>query len=160
MANGLKKSIRGQVAQMERRFPDFDLRIESNTLIWYGPLRPIQKKYMVSLFWSAENFERPYVVLEDPILVPRTDGDYEDVPHLLFNRGNPARSGLCLFDPAQREWDPRHDYIAKTTIPWTAKWLANYEYWHLTGVWIGEGILPATVREISLVDSITKESSA
>jgi len=145
---------------MKKRFPDFKLTIESNMLIWVGPLRPIQKQYVVSLFWCAENFELPYVLLEDPILMPRTGCDYEDIPHLLYNRDDPARSGLCLFDPDQKEWNPRYDYIAKTTIPWVAKWLANYEYWHLTGVWIGEGVLPATVREISLNDNITKDNVA
>jgi len=145
----LKKSIRGQVAQMERRFPDLHLTIENNTLIWTGNLRPFQKIYSVRIYWGTESYERPYVVLETPSLAPREGEGFEDIPHLLFNQDNPAKSGMCLFDPEQKQWDPRYDYIAKTTIPWAAKWLANYEYWHLTGEWLGEGILPATVRELS-----------
>lgn len=145
----LRKSLRGQVAQMERRFPEFKLAIEDRILIWTGRLRPLQRIYVVSVYWGIENYERPYVVLDDPALVPREGSEFEDIPHLLFNRDNPARSGMCLFDPDQKQWNPKFDYIAKTTIPWASKWLANYEYWHLTGEWIGEGILPATVREIN-----------
>lgn len=150
----LKKSVQGQVAQMSRRFPNMQLSVEAQRLIWTGSIRPLQKEYLISLTWGADNFERPYVMLLDPALTPRAGTEFEDIPHLLFNRDNPAQSGMCLFDPDQKQWDPRYDYIAKTTIPWASKWLANYEYWHLTGEWIGDGVLPATVRELDQLQAI------
>ena len=57
----------------------------------------------------------------------------------MFNGKEPTRSGLCLFDPAGREWMPA-DLIAETTIDWAAEWLHYYELWHLCGKWLGPGI--------------------
>jgi hypothetical protein len=83
--------------------------------------------------------DRPYVVVSDPPIAPRLGLTYEDIPHLMFSAKEPTRSGLCLFDPAGREWTPA-DLIAETTIAWSAEWLHFYELWHLCGAWLGPGV--------------------
>jgi hypothetical protein len=79
------------------------------------------------------------VIVADPLIAPRAGLDFADIPHLLFNAKEPPRSGLCLFDPAGREWTPA-DLIADTTIYWTTEWLTYYELWHLTGEWLAPGV--------------------
>ncbi|MBP8931241.1 MAG: hypothetical protein KBG46_08165 [Paracoccus sp.] len=37
-----------------------------------------------------------------------------------------------------KEWNPSMS-IAKTTVPWAARWLACYELWEATGRWHGGG---------------------
>ena len=59
---------------------------------------------------------------------------------------------LCLFDPAAYEWDP-HLRIAETILPWSIKWLACYEFWLMTGRWVGGGrhadLLPRSLSGLS-----------
>jgi hypothetical protein len=85
-------------------------------------LQPQAQAYVIEVYWNLRVFDRPYVIVADPLIAPRAGLDFADIPHLLFNAKEPTRSGLCLFDPAGREWTPA-DLIADTTIYWTTEWL-------------------------------------
>lgn len=48
---------------------------------------------------------------------------------------------LCLYHPAKHEWSQQM-YVAKTIIPWASLWLVYYEFWQMTGEWLGGGEHP------------------
>ncbi|HEX5959406.1 MAG TPA: hypothetical protein VFY92_12230 [Hyphomicrobiaceae bacterium] len=102
-------------------------------------LQPLAQPYIIEVFWNPKILDRPYVLIAEPTIAPRPGLEFADIPHLMFNALEPTRSGLCLFDPAGREWTPA-DLIADTTIDWTAEWLTYYELWHLTGEWLGPSV--------------------
>src|SRR4051812_14506689 len=113
------------------------LQVEDET----GPLRGLQKPYLVAVHWDYTREEKPYVILREPRLYPRQGATFDQIPHLIFNSEQPELSGLCLFDPEGKEWSNKL-LIADTTIPWAAEWLGYYELWHLEGVWRGSGVGP------------------
>jgi hypothetical protein len=130
---------------MEAKWPDFAFEKRgSGALVWRGPLRPKMRTYNVQVYWHAPNFALPYVCVIDPKLKPRPGVGFDAIPHLLFDAADPEWSGLCLFDPAGKEWDPSK-LIADTTIYWAAEWLLYYELWHLTGKWLGPSVGPESV---------------
>lgn len=125
---------------MCRDWPGFHgNRFGDGTVAWIGELQPHAQPYTIEVFWNQRILDRPYVVVADPPIAPRPGLVFEDIPHLMFNAMEPTRSGLCLFDPAAREWTPA-DLIAESTIPWAAEWLHFYELWHLSGEWLGPGV--------------------
>jgi hypothetical protein len=141
------RTVGAQNDRMSGRWPDFKFRVLTKDLVrWDGPIRGAQKWYMVRVLWLVDGSYKPYVVLLDPPLRPREGGTFNQIPHLLFDRENPDRSGLCLFDPDGGEWSNR-ELIANTTIPWTAEWLLYYELWHLTGAWRGGGVGHESIAE-------------
>jgi hypothetical protein len=141
------RSVGAQNARMAGRWPDFKFNVINKELVaWDGPIRGAQKWYEVRLLWLVDGSYRPYVFLIDPPLRPRDGGTFDQIPHLLFDGDNPARSGLCLFDPDGGEWSNRL-LIADTTIPWAAEWLLYYELWHLSGGWRGGGVGYESIAE-------------
>jgi hypothetical protein len=137
---GYRRSAHAQIEAMQNRWPSFTgQRFGDGTLGWIGVLQPLAQPYMVEVFWNPKILDRPYVMIAQPTIAPRPGLEFADIPHLMFNAQEPTRSGLCLFDPAGREWTPA-DLIADTTIDWTAEWLTYYELWHLTGEWLGPGV--------------------
>lgn len=149
-----------QVKMMAQHWPGFQFfpSVTNDYLLWKGTLRPLQKTYTVGVLFKPAMIDRPYVYLIDPPLRPRDSGTYKEIPHLIYNEGDPEFSGLCLFDPARKEWSD-HMLIAKTTVPWASKWLYYYELWHYDGKWRGGGIGPesAALAEQEVVHGATKE---
>ncbi len=69
-------------------------------------------------------------------------GPNEPVPHV-YDRDHDPRP--CLYYPNDREW--RSDKLLATTVlPWLLLWLAFYEVWLATGVWLGEGVQDGVTR--------------
>ena len=137
---GFRRTHHAQLEAMRRDWPSFHgLRFGDGTVAWVGLLQPQAQPYTIEVFWNSRILDRPYVIVADPPIAPRPGLAYEDIPHLMFNAKKPTRSGLCLFDPAGREWTPA-DLIAESTIPWAAEWLHFYELWHLSGEWLGPGV--------------------
>ena len=125
---------------MREQWPDFTgLKLPSGVVGWRGPLKPKAQLYKVLLFWKPGAMALPYVMIEDPPLEPRPEGKFNEIPHLIYDADEPARSGLCLFDPDGKEWSAA-DLIASTTVHWTAEWLTYYELWHLTGEWLAPSV--------------------
>ena len=52
---------------------------------------------------------------------------------------------LCLWDPAEMFWTPEIS-IAATIIPWTSEWLLFFEYWQISGEFLGPGRHPPRRR--------------
>lgn len=137
---GFHRSHHAQFEAMRRDWPGFHgLRFGDGTAAWIGQVQPQAQPYTIEVFWNPRILDRPYVVVADPPIASRPGLAYEDIPHLMFNAKDPARSGFCLFDPAGREWTPA-DLLAESTIPWAAEWLHFYELWHLCGKWLGRGV--------------------
>ncbi len=144
-------SVAAQAARMSQVAPYLQERARCSWLgIWTGPLRPLQRTYTIRISYAARltiggaevvGGFLPVVRLDQPILKfehPRTG---RDVPHVYWDWGEPARSKLCLYDPAANEWSPT-DFIADTIVPWACDWLACYEGWLATGTWTGGGRHP------------------
>lgn len=137
---GSRRSPHAQMEAMRELWPGFwGEKFGDGTLGWVGQLQPQAQPYVIEIFWNLRVFDRPFVIVAEPAIKPRAGLAYADIPHLLFNQKEPARSGLCLFDPDGREWTPA-DLIAETTIYWAAEWLHYYELWHLTGEWLAPGV--------------------
>jgi len=51
---------------------------------------------------------------------------------------------LCLHDVG--DWRPDRR-ISEFVVPWTSLWLAFYEFWVLTGEWLGDGREPGVVKK-------------
>jgi hypothetical protein len=125
---------------MRKCWPSFvGHKFGDGTLAWVGLLQPQAQPYTIEVFWNPKVLDRPYVTVAEPAIASRPGLEFADIPHLMFNAKEPTRSGLCLFDPAGREWTPA-DLIAVTTIFWAAEWLIYYELWHLTGEWLAPGV--------------------
>jgi hypothetical protein len=88
----------------------------------------------------------PEVTLLEPGLQLEHPETGAQVPHVFWRDDCPARSTLCLYDPAASEWSP-HDFIADTIVPWACEWLACYEGWLATGEWAGGGRHPRRRQE-------------
>ncbi|MYK83827.1 MAG: hypothetical protein F4024_14905 [Gammaproteobacteria bacterium] len=117
---------------------------------WVGPLRPYKQPYTIRVRFRAPYAPEPLSLIEvqprvqvlNPILVPNQNAEDGPLPHIYPNPQCPLLPYLCLFDPHAREWT-LSDLIAETTIPWTERWLINYEFWQATGKWRGGGRHPS-----------------
>lgn len=142
------KSIPQQVRAMQRRWSKFELAEQSqDRAVWFGSLVGVERPYRVMVEYGLpvdnnvdEMWRRfPLVRVLTPPLEPRYDAAEEaPLPHVYFDEIDLTLSPLCLFDPARNEWT-HDDFIAFTTIPWAADWLACYEGWLATGRWFGGG---------------------
>lgn len=93
--------------------------------------------YLVQVQWAFTVPRAvPIVFILDPKITPRPGSDFVNLPHLLYNAEQPDDSGLCLFDPGERQWDGSK-LIADTIVPWASEWLHHYEFWQIDGVWRG-----------------------
>ncbi len=149
MSSNRRRSSHAQLKAMQQHWPDFKGKKKPDgTLVWIGRLKPKAQIYKIGILWKP-TVDRPYVMLIDPPLCPRMNGQFEDIPHLMFLKEKPEYSGLCLFDSEGKEWS-NVDLIAETTVPWTAEWLLYYELWHLTGEWHGPGVGYESVAQMSV----------
>jgi hypothetical protein len=144
---GQLKSIEQQVHVMRRLWPQLNLiKQTSDFAAWEGPLVGIERAHIVQIMMGLPRegedlmFRRfPMVRVVSPALVPNWAAPEEaPLPHVFFDHEDLPMSPLCLFDVEKDEWSHR-DFLARTTVPWTADWLACYEGWQATGYWYGGG---------------------
>lgn len=143
----MMKTIDQQITLMSLHWGRFAIDSRWRTgAVWRGPLAGIEKTYEIEIAyslppqgpWRGEPVF-PIVRVMWPELKPNFEAAEEaPLPHVYLCRDYLPQSPLCLFDPAQDEWTPE-DYLALTTVPWTADWLACYEAWRVTGRWEGGG---------------------
>lgn len=139
-------SLDQQIEAMKTAYPNLTVvRQSDRACIWFGGIRPNQKTFYISIYYRPpivpETFTagiQPRVQLLSPILERHYDFEEGPIPHVYRNDENPLLPYLCLFDSDANEWTPEHS-IAETTIPWTERWLINYEFWIATGKWAGGG---------------------
>lgn len=135
-------SLDEQRAAMKATWPKFNERgivRQTQEVRWIGECRPQFVTYTVEIRYQLWKY--PQVRVLTPELVRMPDNSEGAIPHVYPPADDPT---LCLFDPAQHQWDPTM-YIANTTVPWSYDWLACYELWLMTGRWTGGG------RHVSLV---------
>ena len=142
------KSLLSQAQDMAQVWPQFEVAIGPgpNSIVWFGPLKGLDRPFTLSIEYGlpvSGLVQRhrlfPVVRVLRPSLVLNFDAtDEAPLPHVYFEAPDYRLSPLCLFDPMINEWNPSMS-IAKTTIPWAARWLACYELWDTTGRWHGGG---------------------
>lgn len=142
------KSLEAQVRAMTRDWPHFQpLRgMGPRSVIWFGDLRGLGRTFHISIEYGLPDKGRqdlyrvmPVVRVLRPSLAPNWEAEEEaPLPHVYFEPPDIRLSPLCLFDPKAGEWDASM-LISRTTVGWTIRWLAAYEFWEMTGRWIGGG---------------------
>lgn len=146
------KSIDDQIRAMAALYPNLPLnQRQDRTAVWRGRLRPYRKSYLVEIYYALplipQQFSiidvQPLVQVLDPVLERHASYEEGPLPHIYENRSDPDFPFLCLFDPDVPEWS-LNDLIAETTLPWTERWLLNYEFWLATGLWRGGGRHPSS----------------
>jgi hypothetical protein len=145
-----------QIARMRERFPHLQPTRHCRWWsTWIGPVRPLHAVHTIRLqyvrrYWLGEmkiiNGYIPEVTLIQPELQLEHPETGALVPHVYWRDDDPARSTLCLYDPAASQWSP-YDFIADTIVPWACEWLACYEGWLATGEWAGGGRHPRRRQE-------------
>ena len=140
-------SIYVQISEMNRHYPLLICKqLGTRRCIWQGPIKPYRRSYIIKISYTepepAENKTllevQPMVQVTHPRLERHDDYDEGPIPHIYSNKIDPGLPFLCLFDPHINEWSAK-DMIARTTVPWTERWLINYEFWLATGRWSGGG---------------------
>jgi hypothetical protein len=109
-------------------FPGFRILSARNHLECVWTLRPtaISDTYMIEILYTVPS--RPRVRVLKPDL--RLAAGKTRLPHVF------KENDLCLhiFD----DWRPDLR-ISEFIVPWISLWLRFYEFWLLTGEWIGGG---------------------
>ncbi|MEA2861920.1 MAG: hypothetical protein QOC72_3959 [Methylobacteriaceae bacterium] len=121
---------------------------EKRTIVWEGEFRPYAMTYTLRIEYRVpvviEHYSmawvQPLVEVLSPTLKRRPGNKEGELPHVYWKHRRTEREGpfLCLFDPEVPEWTAE-DYLAETTLPWSALWLNFYEGWLITGKWLGSG---------------------
>lgn len=142
------RTIKEQVDAMRKDWPSFDdcPGYSSDSIIWIGDLKGKAQTFLVTVEYGLPKIGRgtcyrsmPIVRVLRPRLIPNWNDKVEGaLPHVYISKPDITLSPLCLFDPKENQWDPSM-LISETTIPWTRWWLAFYEIWRATGVWMGGG---------------------
>lgn len=134
-------SIEGQVTSMRRDWPTFRvsrLSRQKGAARWVGELRQFQI-YRIEILYKVGY--APIVRVVSPALIRLPDNPEGSLPHVYGRASDPT---LCLYDPAQGEWDETM-HLSQTIVPWSADWLACYELWLMTGRWTGGGRHPNSI---------------
>ena len=139
-------SISDQVKAMAERYPALKPEVSDNACLWRGPLKPASKSYDLRIAYQVPQVPtrfhvrhcQPRVQVFNPILERHPEYEEGPIPHIYTSRNEPDYPILCLFDPYGGEWCI-DDLLVDTTLPWTERWLLNYEYWLATGLWKGGG---------------------
>jgi hypothetical protein len=128
-----ERSITQQFGNLRSRFNQFECKLNRNTIIVKGELRPTYRSvnYVFKIEYSLQS--QPIVRIISPSLQKNSKG--EDIPHMY------GQKHLCLYRPKYNEFK-RSDYLSGTIIPWISLWLYYYEQWHITGKWLGGGEHP------------------
>ncbi len=138
-------------------FPDFLLTARADWIgVWEGPLKPASKTYTVRIvYFPRTRFDgwrlgNKYVTVHvvDPLIGAEMLTSEKLLPHIYWNERDPARSALRLWDPAEMFWTPEMP-IATTIIPWTSEWLLFFEYWQISGEFLGPGRHPPRRQNVS-----------
>jgi hypothetical protein len=113
---------------LKLQFPGFRVLTVRNELRCVGALQPTATSEVYRIELGYKVGLRPKVrVLQPPL---RLAPGKTKLPHV-FERGD-----LCLHLPD--DWHP-YRRISEFIIPWISLWLVFYEFWVLTGEWLGGG---------------------
>lgn len=128
-----------QIGRMRTQFPGFALMWRKGQAVWCGDLAPSDCSSLYRMAIAYRFKSAPRVNVLAPELVQRDD---KPIPHR-YSDGS-----LCLYFPKYREWTSQM-FVADTIVPWASEWLEHYELWHATGVWLGGGEHPRSLKHRS-----------
>jgi hypothetical protein len=142
--------VREQDVFIQARYSDFRLTADCGWFgVWEGTLKPINRQYRVRIIYYWRTlfdewiWDQPYVSVQviDPPIGALALAEGRRLPHIYGNPHNPAMPRLCLYDHREISWTPEK-LIADTIIPWASEWLFFYEYWKISGEFLGPGNHP------------------
>lgn len=113
---------------LKLQFPGFRVLTARNELRCVGALQPTATSEVYKIELGYKIGLRPQVRVLQPAL--RLAPGKTKLPHV-FDRGD-----LCLH--LRDDWHP-YQRISEFIIPWISLWLVFYEFWVLTGKWLGGG---------------------
>jgi hypothetical protein len=125
-------SLAEQAGKMGK-YPQLKLAIKRNTAVWSGSWWPSILSDLYGLKITYRFPQRPRISIVSPIL--RLAQGQEKLPHVYEG----GQSDICVH--IREDWSSRL-FIADTIMPWISQWIAFYETWAQTGVWLGEGTHP------------------
>lgn len=133
----LPLSLLQQQKMMQADFPGFTFAYEKRNgkrlPTWRGTLQPFETSPFYRIKVCYQFSKTPQVWVLAPTLRP-------DAPHCYRD------DSLCLYYPRDGSWTPQFP-LARTIVPWTALWLAFYEYWLSTGTWYGPEVVHAPAMQ-------------
>jgi hypothetical protein len=147
-------TVREQHRAILEDFSEFRLVADCDWFgIWEGVVQPIAKPYRIRIIYYRYHlfddweWQAPFVQVHviDPPIGALALAAGKRLPHIYGNPHDPAMPALCLYDP-ETSWTG-YDYIASTIIPWASEWLFHYEYWKISGEFLGLGIHPTASRQ-------------
>lgn len=108
------------------------------TLRWFQPIKPssLGATYQIELRYAL--FDNPRPLVHSPNLKELASN--RKLPHVYPDYD--GKTHLCLFK--EGDWNSRR-LLSATLIPWTAEWFWFFEYWLVTGEWLGGGTHPVDV---------------
>jgi hypothetical protein len=113
---------------LKLQFPGFRVLTVRNELRCVGTLQPTATSEVYKIELEYRVPLRPQVrVLQPPL---RLAPGKTKLPHVF------GRHDLCLH--LSEDWHPDRR-ISEFIIPWISLWLVFYEFWVLTGEWLGGG---------------------
>lgn len=144
-------TIGEQIADMRRRWPSMqadEIDQGREFVRWAGRVQPQFTSYRLDVRYPV--WGNPEVRVLSPTLMRQPGNSEGALPHIYGPLDDPT---LCLWDPDANEWGP-HLWISETILPWSVKWLACYEFWSMTGRWVGGGrhrdLLPSSLSGFSI----------
>jgi hypothetical protein len=134
-------SIKEQIADMAVCWPQLRKASSSPDAVrWRGRMEGQIGRYRLDIRYTLNTASRPARGLPEvrvlkPELVKQPGNSDGILPHMYGPIEDPK---MCLFDPAQNQWNPSMS-LARTIVPWALDWLACYEMWRIDGKWRGGG---------------------
>jgi hypothetical protein len=127
--------------------------LNGRRLRWFQEVRPhvLGGRYAIELRLVEQN--SPEVLVHSPDIRALAGG--RKLPHRYAEvDGLPS---LCLWWLGDwKSWYP----VATTVIPWAGEWFWFYEYWLITGEWLGGGTHPVEIVPPSPPSSPNSEQNA
>lgn len=123
-------SLSEQSYSIQQKFPQFNKIYKKDKVIWIGNIQPhpLCYTYTIKIEYRLTGYPKVWVLYPE-----LRSYQNKPIPHMY------GQKRLCLFYPKANEWK-RSMWISQTIIPWTSLWLYYYEYWLITGEWLGGGI--------------------
>ena len=132
------KNLAEQLVKLKSKYNWLDFGITNNCLTWKQKVRPtdMSREYILTLKYDKN---KPEVYLINQGIMKNKE---DKIPHCYkryYKEENNEFVKICLYYPKYKEWT-KDMYISDTIVPWAIEWLYYYEYWRLTGKWLGGGI--------------------
>lgn len=113
-----------QKIDLKKHYPNYNFQYDNkNRTIKYYIYS--KKDYLIKIVYLNNNKNYKVFIINHNFP--------NDTPHMYKD------SSLCLHFPLYNEWDSSFRY-SETLIPWTEKWIINYEYWEIFGKWVSNEI--------------------